>query len=98
MKKQHGRELTPAEMAEMLDEFVNSHNYDEDRKAFVEKVVFSTHRTLQQGIMRYVVALIEKYATLTEGEFDGRNEHTVKLAKKFVEGTGDQYDRYLPTV
>jgi hypothetical protein len=98
MKKQHGRELTPVEMAEMLDEFVNSHDYDPDRAAFVEKVVFGTHRTLQQGIMRYFVALVEKYASLKEGEFDGRNEHTVKLARKLVDGTGDKYDRYLPTI
>lgn len=98
MKTQHGRDLTPEEMAEMLDEFVNCHNSTADRETFVEKVVFGTHRTLQASIMRYFVALVEKYATLTSGQFDGRNEAVVKLAKKFVEGSGDKYDRNLPYI
>ena len=98
MKTQHGRDLTPDEMAEMLDEFVNCHNTTADRDAFVEKVVYGTHRTLQASIMRYFVALVEKYATLTSGQFDGRNAAVVQLSKKIVEGTGDKYDRVLPYI
>jgi uncharacterized protein (DUF2225 family) len=98
MKTQHGRDLEPAEMAQMLDEFVNGHHGKKDIEEFVEQIVYRTHRTLQQSIMRYIVALLEKYATLEPDRYDARNESTVKLAKKMVEATGDQYDRHLPLI
>jgi len=94
-KNQHGRDLTGVEMAQMMDEWVNSHR-GEDLKEFADQIVNRTHRTLQQGIMGAFIAVIEKWAA-TE-HFDGRNEATVKLAKKIVEATGDKYDRVLPYV
>lgn len=93
-KTQHGRDLTPEEMAQMLDEFVNGHDDDESRKAFAEQVTLRTHRTLQQNIMRLFVATLEAWA---EAPYDLRNESTVALAKKFL-ATGDKYDRHLPYV
>jgi hypothetical protein len=77
---------------------VNGHNDDGDRAAFTDQVVYKTHRTLQQSIMRYFVALVEKYAALPSDRYDQRNEATVMLAKKFVGATGDKYDRHLPYI
>lgn len=85
------------EAAEALADFANG-AYREDYEAFAEKIVFRTHRTLQQGIMRAFVAVIEKYATLNENQYDLRNEATVKLAKKMIAATGDKYDRGLPLI
>ena len=61
--------------------------------------VTSEHRTLQQGMMRLFTACIEKWAEQADkGQYDLRNEATVKLCKKIVEATGDKYDRGLPLV
>lgn len=95
-KIQHGRDLTGAELAQMIDEFVNCH----DRKGveeFVEQVTCRTHRTLQQKIMGLFVATIDAWAE-DKGGHDLRNEATVKLAKKIIAATGDKYDRYLPLI
>ncbi len=95
-KTQHGRDLTGAEMAEMLDEFCNSSGSDKVA-AFVEQVTCRTHRTLQQKIMGVFVACIEAWAKDENGH-DARNEATVKLCKKMVAATGDKYDRLLPCI
>jgi hypothetical protein len=93
--KTHGRELTGAEMAEMLDEFMNSSG-NEKIPEFVEQLTCRTHRTLQQRIMGLFVACIEAWAEAPS--YDARNEATVSLAKKFVAGSGDKYDRFLPFI
>jgi hypothetical protein len=95
-KTQHGRDLTGAEMAVMLDEFANGQPTREVT-AFVEQITMRTHRTLQQKIMGLFVACIETWAE-DKGGHDGRNEATVKLAKKMIDGTGDKYDRGLPYI
>jgi len=95
-KTQHGRELTGAEMAQMLDEFLNSYSTSQVT-SFVEAVTCRTHRTIQQRIMGAYMACIEAWAADTGGH-DQRNEATVKLAKKIVEATGDKYDRFLPFI
>lgn len=94
-KTQHGRDLTGEEMAEMLEEFSNGASR-KDVDDFANKVVRGVHRTIQQKIMGAFVACIEKWAA-TE-DFDLRNKATVELAKKFVAGSGDKYDRQLPYV
>ena len=96
MKTQHGRDLTGEEMAQMFGEFCNA--YDTTKtKEMVQAIVQREHRTIQQRIMGFCVALIEAWAA-DEGGHDGRNEATYKLAKKIVEATGDKYDRHLPLV
>lgn len=91
----HGRDLTGAELAQLVDEFVNS-GKKEEVEAFADHIVNRTHRTLQQRIMGLFVATIEKWAAVPS--FDARNEATVKLCKKIVEATGDKYDRMLPYI
>jgi hypothetical protein len=95
-KTQHGRDLTGAEMAQMLDEFANK-SYDEDVAEFVEQITCRTHRTLQQKIMGLFMRTIEAWAG-DKGGHDARNEATVALAKKIVAATGDKYDRFLPLI
>lgn len=95
-KTQHGRNLTGAEMAQMLDEFVNCAG-DGDLAEFAETVVCRTHRTLQQRIMALFMRTIERWGGDNVGH-DARNEATVKLARKIVAATGDKYDRYLPLI
>ena len=95
-KTQHGRDLSGKEMAEMLDEFLNS--YDTTQVAeFVQHATCSVHRTLQQRMMGLFVLCIEAWA-IDFGGHDARNEATVKLAKKIVAATGDVYDRFLPNI
>ena len=95
-KTQHGRDLSGAEMGQMLDEFLNS--YDTTRVAeFVEHVTCRVRRTLQQRMMGTFMACIEAWAA-DKGGHDARNEATVKLAKKITEATGDKYARFLPFI
>lgn len=97
MKTQHGRDLTGAEMAQMLDEFCNAFSHEKEMNDFVEQVTRRTHRTLQQRIMALFVKTIEAWADGKCGH-DARNEATVKLARRIVEATGDKYDRFLPLI
>lgn len=97
-KTQHGRDLTGTEMARMLDEFANGATPG-DFTAFAEQVTVGVHRTIQQKIMGLFVKTIEKWAAdKRSGSFDLRNEATVRLADKFVQATGDEYERYLPLI
>lgn len=96
-KSDHGRDLSGAEMAQMLEEFCNANAFSrKEVAAFVERLTKRTHRTLQQSVMRLFVKCIEAWAS--ETNFDDRNAATVKLCKKIIEATGDQYDRHLPTI
>lgn len=88
--------LNAQELADAVADFVNGAD-KEDRDAFVEQIVYRTHRTLQQNVMKLIVPLIEKWAGLKESEYDLRNEATVKLARKLI-STTDKYDRALPLI
>ena len=73
-----------------LLEFVNSYTHDD--KIFANTIC-TGHRTLQQSVMRLMMATIKRMPEQTG--FDERNEASVKLAKKIVEAT----DRYsLPFI
>ena len=94
MKTQSGSELTGTEMAQMLDEWCNANRQSKD---FVEQVTMRTHRTLQQKMMGLFVSVIEAWSE-DRGGHDARNQATVELAKKMIQGTGDKYDRALPFI
>jgi len=98
VKKQHGRDLTGEEMAEMLDEFANGSDRNE-ADAFAEHVTRRTHRTLQQKIMGLFVACVERWSEDEASKrYDLRNEATCKLARRITDATGDKYDRHLPLI
>lgn len=84
---------------EELSRFVNVLGEDKERAdAFVE-YVRREHRTLQQGMMKLVVAMLEGWdKALDDHDYDLHNEATCRLAKKLLSATGDKYDRFLPCI
>ena len=56
------------------------------------------HRTSQQNFTRIMVAWIEYLANLEHGEYDLRNEASVKLAKQLVATPKWQELKFLPYV
>lgn len=64
--------------------------------SFVEQLS-QAHPTEQQAAMRNVLAFIEAMAKKKGGAVDGRNEASVKLARKIMNLTLDK-DRALPRV
>lgn len=55
------------------------------------------HRTLQQGFTGLCIAWLEHLAQLKDGEFDGRNQASVELARKLVK-TKAWREKYLPYI
>ena len=55
------------------------------------------HRTLQQGFTGLCVEWMEHLARLKDGEYDGRNDASVQLAKRLVKSKAWK-DRYLPYI
>ena len=69
--------------AEAFCNAVNEMSFDAAR--FAEQIRCS-HRSLQQNTMRVVVELLKQWADDADnGNFDLRNEDTVKLAKAFLD-------------
>ena len=80
-------------LAQSLADFVNGAT-KHDREAFVEELIFSTHRTLQQSVGRLLLELFIKYASLTDSQVDLRNEGMRDWAKQIVSKTTPR----LPTI
>ncbi len=84
-----------AETAQVLSRFVNGMSND---IGHVVAALATDHRTLQQGVTRFAVAWLEKCAEKHEDDdYDGRNEASCELGKKFVERL-DRADRALPNI
>jgi len=90
--------LTGLELANAFSDFVNgsnSHEHDEFVRAFSRQ-----HRTLQQSMMRTMMAVVENCASPDYGR-DGRNQGTHDLCKGIVKGYKDSIgkefaaERYL---
>lgn len=96
-KQDHGRDLTGAEMAQMLDEFCNGVT-QEKIDEFVDTLVHRTHRTLQQKIASLMLNAFEKWGDLKEGQYDLRNEATVKVARLVKEAIKDVFYKRLPSI
>lgn len=81
--------------AETLSGFINvMGNRIED---LVEHMA-QDHRTLQQGFTRLAVAWLVRCAKMhDDGDFDGRNEVSAKLGKKFVERVSES-ERAVPFI
>jgi len=85
------------ELVSVIEDFVNTFNYDRLRELGRALASDKVHRTLQQNIMRVVLAFIEAQATKKEERYDARNEATVHLCRKLLEGVEERY-RHLPTI
>ena len=82
--------LTGLELAEAFSDFVNgsnSHEHEEFVKGFNRQ-----HRTLQQSMMRTMMAVVENCASPDYGR-DGRNEGTHTLCKTLVKGYKDSVSK-----
>jgi hypothetical protein len=82
------------ETVKAVSDFCNS--FTPDNKGFVEGMS-REHRTLQQAFTGLAVSWLMHLASLKDGEFDGRNEASVQLAKKLLDGK-DRYDLALPMI
>jgi hypothetical protein len=79
----------------VLSDFVNS--YSHNPKAFVE-ALSREHRTLQQSATSLMLAWFTHLASLHEGEYDGRNEASVKMAKLIQPILVENYFTRLPLI
>lgn len=77
--------------AREMEDYVNSFITDEEKFA---EACSHFHRTLQQSLMRLIVEIISKFATL---DTDGRNERAVALAKK-LDNVIKEDGGYMPFV
>lgn len=79
-----------------LSQFINCAD-DLDIKLLAHDMA-NDHRTLVQKKMRLCMVFIEILAAnLDAGQYDLRNEHACKMAKKICD-TLDRYDRMMPLI
>lgn len=76
---------------DVVDNMVNDTLFQDDKLA---QTMANNHPTLQQSFMRFVMKFIKRMSEKTY--FDGRNENSVKLAKKIMESVKD--DICLPCI
>jgi hypothetical protein len=84
-------------IARDLTSFLNVMCGDERRIGLIVSELAREHRTLQQKVTGVAVGWLVHLAELPEDRYDLRNEASVKLARKLLDGT-DKYDRGLPTI
>lgn len=89
---------TPEELASALSDFVNvlgGHSKEDDK--FIA-LVLNDHRTNQQSTFRLMVKLMKAWAAQEPtGNFDQRNEATVKACAKLIASVEDK-ELYLPYI
>ncbi len=86
--------------AKNLESFVNP--FGADYEAFVDQIVYRTHRTLQQSIGKLMFLLIKRWAEMYRcGKFDGRNEALCRTCHNIDELMTEERGKawgYLPMV
>ena len=80
------REERAREAARNLAEALNEMGFDVD--VFADELL-RQHRTLQQTAFGAFLAVIDKWAGLSESRFDLRNEFTVEQSRKIVAALGE---------
>jgi hypothetical protein len=76
----------------MLEDLVRTTMANRD---FVRLFAQYAHRTNQQTLTRFCMLWLEEQATMTEMQYDQRNEASVKLATEICEKVPN---RYLPFI
>jgi hypothetical protein len=71
------------ELVEKLANYVNI--MGRDYAPFIERLIYGTHRTLQQSVFGLFLQCIKGFAELPERYTDPRNEATVEVCKKIME-------------
>ena len=87
------RNQNTTDAAEVISRFCNGMSAHE-RAAFIG-IMARDHRTLQQGFTKVCVDWLLHLSQVEH--YDGRNEASVKLAKRLV-GDLDKYDLHLPLI
>ena len=78
------------EAAKNLMRFINGNTTDKTAIASFTDEIMRDHRTLQQGLMRYIFALLKAWAKAKkDGWFDLRSEDTVNFAESVAEQLDD---------
>ena len=81
-----------------LTRSLNIMGREEERIKLLVATMHNEHRTLQQAFTRFVLAWLVHLAELKEGHYDGRNEASVRIARKLLEGVDVKYDLHLPLI
>lgn len=83
-------------LADFISRFFNLCGDGERIKNLTDELM-NTHRTLQQGFMRFVVFYLNEYAKLEH--FDDRNKASVEIAKKLAKFMKEDLNGcYLPLI
>ena len=85
--------ITPEELQEATEDFLNSFSSAEKEVEFIE-IMSRAHRTLQQSYTRFIMRWVGKMAMIEH--FDLRNQNSVLLCRKIIELS--EQDRYLPLI
>jgi hypothetical protein len=80
LRREQAQQREGEEFAQAFSRFVND-SRRKPKAAAIDKML-REHRTLQQGMMRFVMDYIE---AMSEQQTDLRNEASVKLAKAIME-------------
>ena len=70
------------ELVEKLANYVNIMGRDD--APFIVKLIYGTHRTLQQSVFELFLKCVKGWAELPERYTDPRNEATVEVCKKIM--------------
>jgi len=85
------------ELAEMIADRVNAMGLKLYGPSSFAEAMGRQHRTLQQNFTRLCLEWIRQVGGLQEGQYDLRNEASVKVCREIVEKTGD-YGLTLPYI
>ena len=69
-------------MGKEMEDFLNTFSDEERKNAFLDYMTKYAHRTLQQRFFALLLEGIERFASLEDRQCDGRNEYSVKTARK----------------
>lgn len=87
------RQREGKEVARQIADYLNGHNAKEVVLGMAQE-----HRTLQQAFTGLCVQWLEHCAALRDGQFDGRNQASVELARKLAQTEVWQEAKYLPYI
>lgn len=92
------RRATGEEAAEYMERFVNVMSHKKEEEEFVQKMVYGTHRTLNQSFFGLMFKCIVEQAKCAEtSRYDLRNEASVKLCKQIADTFNNQLP-YMPFI
>lgn len=80
-------EAEARKVARELTKLMNRCGAGRVTQAFVDELTRKEHRTLQQQTFGLFMECVKAWANCEPGDYDLRNEYTVKTSKKIMEAT-----------